>query len=204
MFANPFCQSLVLVRGSRSAVFVGSISWVQDNIFAARSSSVAATTLELSLRPEFDMPPPSSSSSKGNAFASSQGNIRPHAHVRQKDNAFASSQGNVCPFRVVSYNIGAGEEHSFQGKVQSAFSEKLLLDLGEFRHADVICFQEISARWGTFIECEMPGWKLWQKDKKAMLYQKNFDLEEGHWIEVFPEAESVQRKFRGFLMAMRV
>ena len=192
MFENPFCQSLVLVRGSRSAVFVGSISWVQDNIFAARSSSVAATTLQLSLRPEFDMPPPSSSSSKGNAFASSQGN------------ALASSQGNVCPFRVVSYNIGAGEEHSFQGKVQSRFAEKLLSDIGEFRFADVICFQEISVKWATFIGCEMPGWKLWHKDKKAMLYQKDFDLEEGHWIEVFPEAGAgVQRKFRG-LMAMRV
>ena len=152
MFANPFCQSLVLVRESRSAVFVGSISWVQDNIFAARSCSVVATTLQLSLRPEFDMPPPSSSSSTRNAFASSQGNIRPHAHVRQKDNAFASSQGNVCSFRVVSYNIGAGEEHSFQGKVHSAFADKLLADLGEFRHADVICFQEISVNWGRFMD----------------------------------------------------
>ena len=131
------------------------------------------------------MPPPSSSSSKGNAFA--------------------SSQGNVCPFRVVSYNIGAGEDNSFQGKVWSRFAESLISDLDAFRHADVICFQEISGHWARFMECEMPGWKLWHKDKKAMLYQKDWDLEEGDWIRVFPEAGAgVQRKFRGFLMAMRV
>ena len=116
---------------------------------------------------------------------------------------FAPSQDTGPNVRVCTYNIGAQNLTSMQGKAKEAFAETWSTDLQQLTHqADILCIQEISEFWAEFMQQETK-WPMTWCDKKAFCWRRDVvQYKKEEWKRVFPESDAgVRRMFRGCFWA---
>lgn len=167
------------------------------------SETIRALTVGAKLAPSpvGAMPPPRAPGPSSGASSSGGTGVLASSQDSGGTGVFASSQDTV---RLASYNIGAQNENSFQGKLNERFRQHFATDLDILvQNADVICIQEISPDWSQFME-EHTGWKTLSMDKKAICWGPGVELIWSQWQRVFPEANCGEgRKHRGILWARR-
>ena len=107
---------------------------------------------------------------------------------------FAPSQDTAeyGTLRLGSYNIGA-QNFTFEGPQQFKFQTKCASDLYDLSTcADVLCIQEISGTWLTFM-VEVLKWRTVCLDKKAFFWRPDVILETPRWRPLFPDNERQHR-----------